>query len=132
MSVYIVTIYIVIKLKNSKYSWKNLRISNIPLEHTPDPQLHVGGFLRNSPKNTLNTITSWWFQPILKNIRQIGNLPQVWMKIKKEYFKPPPRSGFTAHLFHLLTSHFTLLQSLRAWSLNIARSEYGSTSPTYR
>ena len=64
MSVYIshhLYINIVIKLKNSKYSWKNLRISSIPLEHTPDPQLttFLDAFLETHQKNALNTITSF-------------------------------------------------------------------------
>ena len=41
---------------------------------------------------------SWWLnQPLfsthLKNISQIGNLPQLGVKIKKKYLKPPPTSS---------------------------------------
>ena len=35
----------------------------------------------------------WWFKTHLKNIRQIGNLPQIGVKIKK-HSKPPPSSAF--------------------------------------
>ena len=35
-------------------------------------------------------ITSWWFQPPLKNISQNGNLLQIGVKIKKS-LKPPSR-----------------------------------------
>ena len=34
-------------------------------------------------------MSSWWFQPIPKNISQIGTFPQVGVKIKKS-LKPPP------------------------------------------
>ncbi len=37
--------------------------------------------------------SSWWFQPIRKNISQNGNLPQVGMKINK-YLKPPWSPSF--------------------------------------
>ena len=30
----------------------------------------------------LQIISSWWFQPKLKNISQTGNHPQIGMKIK--------------------------------------------------
>ena len=35
------------------------------------------------------TSSSWWFQPIWKNMCQIASFPQVGMKINK-YLKPPP------------------------------------------
>ena len=35
-------------------------------------------------------LVGWWFQPIWKNISQIGNLLQIEVKIK-EKLKPPPR-----------------------------------------
>ena len=43
----------------------------------------VGKF--HPPKNTLNNkgFSGWWFQPLLKNISQNGNLPQIGMKIKQ-------------------------------------------------
>ena len=37
--------------------------------------------LTNKPLQPPNT-TSWWFQPILKNISQIGSSPQIGVKIK--------------------------------------------------
>ena len=36
-------------------------------------------------------ISSWWFQPIWKILVKMGNLPQIAMKIKKCFKKPPPR-----------------------------------------
>ena len=36
--------------------------------------------------------TSWWFQPIWKNISQNGSFPQIGVRIKK-YLKPPPSKG---------------------------------------
>jgi len=34
------------------------------------------------------TSSGWWFQPILKNISQIGLFPQVGMKIKMSCHQP--------------------------------------------
>ena len=37
--------------------------------------------------------TGWWFQPIWKNICQIGNLPQIQLNIKTIFELPPPTSN---------------------------------------
>ena len=41
-------------------------------------------------------ITSWWFQPPLKNISQIGNLPQIGENIKNIW----NHKTWTAWTFH--------------------------------
>ena len=38
---------------------------------------------------SMDSLPGWWFQPLWKNISQIGSLPQVG--VKKAYLKPPPR-----------------------------------------
>ena len=62
---------------------------------TPDP----GGLQREEQmkflKNSWIRGSSWWFQPILKNISQIGSFPQVGMKIKK-CLKPPGSVAYSS------------------------------------
>ena len=48
-------------------------------------------------------LTSWWFQPILKNISQIGSSSQV--RVKKDCLKPPPSwTLYISFLFDVWTA----------------------------
>ena len=48
--------------------------------------------------------TSWWFQPLLKNISQIGSLPQIGVTIKDIWNHHPEKS--MAEKKTTTTSHF--------------------------
>ena len=74
---------------------------------------------------------SWWFQPIWKNISQIGSFPQVGVKIKK-YLKPPPSQ---VCFFLLVYSHpFQELppssRSKRTWGMPLWTASATSSRTT--
>ena len=43
----------------------------------------------NRPQKVVPTFSSWWFQPIWKNISQIGSAPQIGMTIKNDWNHHP-------------------------------------------
>ena len=58
----------------------------------PNPQIKNGMFF-------LHPWSSWWFftNPFEKYAHQIGNLPQIWVKMKK-YLKPAPSGFLNCHM----------------------------------
>ena len=48
---------------------------------------HPPGLLKiiDHQQKNLHNLTSWWFQPLLKDIRQNGNLPQIGVKKNKTF-----------------------------------------------
>ena len=80
-----------------------------------------------------HVITSWWFQPFLKNICQNGNLPQIGVKIKNIWKHLPDKEtiysnhqlfrghvgfhggrtstfGFVLNMLHMLTTDLGVFQ----------------------
>ena len=62
---------------------------------------------------------SWWFQPLLKNISQNGNLPQIGVKIKHIWNHHPERIPYHSPLFFFSICLFSRMLSCTQFSSEI-------------
>ena len=71
----------------------------------------------------ISWISGWWFQTHLKNICQNGNLPQIGMKKRNTYLKPPP-----SHTLNIVCQHTTLRTVLKVTKYNHPANHHSLTS----
>ena len=70
--------YFYVNMSSIHVSWSFTNQANPVLSHPVIP----GWWIRIPWFQYIHRYTGWWFQPLLKNISQNGNLPQIGLKIK--------------------------------------------------